>query len=72
MPIEPNKLTGEDLASYLEIHREEFNGNGDALCMAAGYGIEGEDGRQKCNFTDFVQALSSALEISKADKDSEN
>ena len=24
MSIEPNKLTGEDLASYLEIHREEF------------------------------------------------
>ncbi len=72
MSIEPSKLSGKDLASYLEVHRDEFNGNGDALCLAAGYGIKGEDGIQKCNFSDFVQALSSALEISKDDEHSEN
>ena len=65
MSIEPNKLSGKDLASYLEIHRAEFNGNGDAFCLAAGYGIKGDDGTQKCNLTDFVQALSDALDISE-------
>ncbi len=63
MAIDPDKLTGKELASYLEIHREDFNGNGDAFCVAAGYGVKGEDGTQKCNFTDFVKALSAAVEI---------
>ncbi len=64
MGIEQNKLTGKDLVSYLEVHRHEFDGNGDAFCLAAGYGIKGEDGKNKCNFTDFVQALSEAMELS--------
>ena len=65
MPIKPNKLIGKDLASYLEIHRDEFNGNGDAFCLAAGYGVKGDDGAQKCNLTDFIRALSDALDISE-------
>ena len=65
MSIEPNKLTGKDLASYLEIHRDEFKGNGDDFCLAAGYGTRGEDGTQKCNLTDFIQALYDALDISE-------
>ena len=63
MAIDPDRLTGKELATYLEIHREDFHGNGDALCVAAGYGIKGDDGNQKCNFADFVQALSEALQI---------
>ena len=64
------KLTGKKLASYLEAHREDFNGNGDALCMAAGYGIEKGDGTEKCNFTDFIKALSNAVDL-KSDITSE-
>ena len=63
MSLEPKKLTGKDLASYLELHREDFNGNGDALCLAAGYGVTGEDGTEKCNLSDFIQALSAAIEF---------
>ena len=72
MTIEPNKLSGKDLASYLEVHRDEFNGNGDAFCLAAGYGIKSDDGTQKCNLTDFIQALSNALDISEDNEDISN
>ncbi|AAQ00224.1 MULTISPECIES: hypothetical protein [Prochlorococcus] len=57
------KLTGEELASYLADHRNDFDGNGDALCMAAGYGIERADGTEKCNFSDFVKALATAVDL---------
>ena len=63
------KLTGKDLATYLEGHKKEFNGNGDAFCLAAGYGMEDEDGSQKCNFTAFVEAVSTALDTSSMDND---
>ena len=62
MKKEPEKLKGEELFSYVEQHRAEFNGNGDALCLAAGYGIKGSDGNEKCNFSDFVEALSGAFD----------
>ncbi len=65
MSAEQFKLTGKDLSSYLEIHRDEFDGNGDALCVAAGYGIKGEDGIEKCDFKGFIQALSASLGISE-------
>ncbi|KGG15510.1 MULTISPECIES: hypothetical protein [unclassified Prochlorococcus] len=57
------KLEGKALASYLEEHRNDFNGNGDALCLAAGYGIQGDDGTEKCDFSDFVKALSTAIDV---------
>ena len=66
-----DQLSGQELANYLENHREEFNGNGDALCMAAGYGIEKGDGTEKCNFTDFIKALSNAVDL-KSDITSED
>ena len=52
------KLTGKKLASYIEQHKQEFMGNGDKLCLAAGYGIRAEGGDEKCDFSDFVRALS--------------
>ena len=55
------KLKGEELASYFKSHRKDFESDGDALCLAAGYGIELNDGTTKCNFTDFVKALSSVV-----------
>ena len=58
MPKKIEKLEGEDLALYIEKHRQEFDGNGDELCLAAGYGIETEDGSEKCDFSNFVKALS--------------
>ncbi len=63
MQINTEKLTGRDLANYLKVHSGDFDGNGDELCMAAGYGIETEDGSLKCNFKAFVQALSQAVEM---------
>ena len=63
MGKELEKLTGEELSSYVEQRRKDFKKNGDALCLAAGYGIKASDGTEKCNFTAFVSALSNATEI---------
>ncbi len=52
------KLRGKELTSYIEKHKQEFDGNGDRLCVAAGYGIRADDGKEKCDFSDFVKALS--------------
>ena len=52
------KLRGKELTSYIEKHKQEFDGNGDKLCVAAGYGIQADDGNEKCDFSDFVKALS--------------
>ena len=64
------KLRGKELTSYIEQHKQEFEGNGDKLCVAAGYGIEADDGKEKCDFSDFVKALS-IEEIDKAQGASE-
>ena len=56
-------LTGDELLTYVEDHRLDFKGNGDAICLAAGYGIKTEDGGNKCNFKAFVKALSSAFDL---------
>ena len=53
-----DKLRGKELASYIEQHKQEFEGNGDKLCLAAGYGIQADDGKEKCDFSNFVKALS--------------
>ena len=63
MGKESEKLRGEELASYVEDHRGEFQGNGDALCLAPGYGKTSSDGSQVCNFTAFVKALANVVEI---------
>ena len=52
------KLRGKELTSYIEQHKQQFDGNGDKLCVAAGYGIQADDGKEKCDFSDFVKALS--------------
>ncbi len=54
------KLKGKDLTSYVDRHKKEFQGNGDELCLAAGYGVQTDDGNEKCDFSDFVKALSLA------------
>ena len=64
------KLRGKELTSYIEKHKQEFDGNGDKLCVAAGYGIQADDGKEKCDFSDFVKALS-IEEIDKAQSASE-
>ena len=64
------KLRGKELTSYIEKHKQEFDGNGDKLCVAAGYGIQADDGKEKCDFSDFVKALS-IEEIDKAQGASE-
>ncbi len=62
-----SKLTGKELATYLDLHREEFDGNGDAFCLAAGYGVESLDGVQKCDFPGFVRALAEAVDLKDTD-----
>ncbi len=57
------KLQGDDLANYFNDHQGDFNGNGDALCLAAGYGIKAEDGTEKCNFSDFIKELADAVDL---------
>ena len=64
------KLRGKELTSYIEKHKQEFDGNGDKLCVAAGYGIQADDGKEKCDFSDFVKALS-IEEIQNAQSTSE-
>ena len=67
MKKESDKLKGEELASYLENHRGDFEGNGDDLCLAAGYGKIASDGTQVCNFKDFVKAVANAVELNNED-----
>ncbi len=69
MTRDNRKLTGLELADYLKRHRDEFEGNGDAFCMAAGYGIEGDDGKEKCNFKALVEALAKAGALNNLDID---
>ena len=64
------KLRGKELTSYIEQHKQEFDGNGDKLCVAAGYGIQADDGKEKWDFSDFVKALS-IEEIENAENGSE-
>ncbi len=61
------KLKGKDLTSYIDQHKQEFEGNGDKLCLAAGYGVPTDDGNEKCDFSDFVKALSLAKGKSEID-----
>ena len=61
----PKKLKGQELASYVEENREKFNGNGDKLCLAAGYGITREDGSTKCNLPSFINELDKLAKIKK-------
>ncbi len=57
------KLTGEDLFHFVENHRKDFNGNGDRLCVEAGYGEYSNDGDAKCNFKPFVKELSKVMDL---------
>ena len=54
---------------YLESHREDFNGNGDALCIEAGYGQYSENGELKCNFKPFVKEVSEVMDLAKTDNE---
>ncbi|WP_269622721.1 hypothetical protein [Prochlorococcus marinus] len=63
MDNEIEKLTGKALAEFIEHHRDEYQNNGDALCLASGYGTKSDDGLVKCNLTDFINALGKALDL---------
>ncbi len=56
-------LKGKELAKYVEDHREEFQDNGDALCVEAGYGEYSTDGNPKCDFQPFVKELGKAMNL---------
>ncbi len=51
------RLKGKELLDYVETHLEEFQGDGDALCLAAGYGQDNGQGTTKCNLSEFVREL---------------
>mgnify|MGYP007063786756 CR=1 FL=1 len=56
-------LKGEKLVDYVKNHKEEFHGEGDALCVSAGYGNFSEEGKPHCNFEDFVKELGEAMDL---------
>ena len=64
-----NPLKGKELVEYLEEHRESFEGDGDALCVAAGYGTEVGDGTTKCNLPAFVNELDRATDLTSYEVD---
>ncbi len=58
-------LEGEELRKYVEGHKAMFQGNGDALCVGAGYGDYSEDGVPHCDFPKFVKELDKAVELAE-------
>ena len=56
-------LKGKDLVEYLEEHRDEYEDNGDALCVAAGYVRKSEGGENQCNLPAFIKELDEATDI---------
>ena len=52
------KLKGKELAEYIRTQKSEFQGNGDDLCVSAGYGRSSEDGGIKCDLPLFMKELS--------------
>ncbi len=56
-------LKGKALADYVEVHKDEFQNDGDALCVSAGYGEYAEDGTPKCNFQPFVKELGKVMNL---------
>ena len=61
LPSKP--LKGQDLAKYVNGHREEFKENGDALCVEAGYGEYSKDGKPNCDFQPFVKELGKVMSL---------
>ena len=56
-------LRGKELVNYVESHREGLQGDGDTLCVEAGYGEYDQKGHPICNFKPFVKELSQAMEL---------
>jgi len=57
------KLKGKGLADYIEAHRQDFQGDGDTLCVEAGYGKYSQSGEPICDFKPFIQELSTAVDL---------
>ena len=59
---EDKQLKGQELANYIKVKKKDFKNNGDALCVAAGYGKLNSDGTAKCDLPTFLKELSEAME----------
>ena len=57
------QLKGKELVNFVEDHRKDFNGNGDQLCVEAGYGEYSNNGEALCNFKPFVKELSKVMDL---------
>lgn len=58
------KLKGKELADYIKKYKDQFKGDGDQLCLAAGYGQPSKDGNNmKCDLPLFIKEFSEAMEI---------
>ncbi len=57
------QLKGEELVNFVKAHRSDFDGNGDLLCVEAGYGNYSKDGNAKCNFKPFIKELSKVMDL---------
>tara|TARA_B100001250_G_scaffold352128_1_gene324699 strand:- start:945 stop:1160 length:216 start_codon:yes stop_codon:yes gene_type:complete len=69
MSRKTDQLKGNALKAYIEKNRDKFDGNGDALCLAAGYGINTDDGSLKCNLPSFINELGKAMHLSNPSED---
>ena len=76
-PISPSdqikkKLRGQELVNFVEAHKQDFNGNGDQLCIEAGYGKYAKNGKAVCNFKNFVKELSKVMDLENKKNNIEN
>ena len=63
MSKKENQLKGDALKAYIDKNRDKFKGNGDELCLAAGYGINSDDGSLKCDLPYFINELDKAMHL---------
>tara|TARA_B100000700_G_C14725801_1_gene705958 strand:- start:449 stop:655 length:207 start_codon:yes stop_codon:yes gene_type:complete len=57
------KLKGKELVDYIEQNKEQLKGNGDELCLAAGYGKTSKEGDISCDLPLFIKEFSQAMGI---------
>ena len=55
------KLKGKELADYIKKNKKQLKGDGDKLCLDAGYGMNSNGGVLKCNLPLFIKEFSQAM-----------
>jgi len=55
-------LKGKDLYEYIVGNKLNCGGNGDELCIGAGYASYSDEGMPICNFAPFVEELGKVIQ----------